>query len=630
MSDPYQGGHPLTAEQEAVVRQPGDALLLVTAGAGAGKTHTLVRRLDALVGEEMGAGEILVLSFSRAAVRELGGRLARQGEAARHVRAQTFDSWALDLLVQVAADREWQTRSFEDRIIGAADAIADGRADHLYEDLRHVVIDEVQDLVGSRRELVETLLERYDCGFTVVGDPAQAIYGFQVQDPQERAGEANRFFDWLRVTFGDDLVEMRLTENFRARTEEARTALSLGPVLRSGAEVRATPHLNSKAFDELRTVLLGTLNIGDLNDEFVLDSLRGHGGSTAVLCRTNGQALMVSGQLHVDRVPHRLQRAAQDRAVPSWVATLFRSSTGSMLTRDHFDELVPDLCLSVGDDPDVLWGLLLRSSTSRGNRRSIDLIRLRSVLAGGRLPDEITAQPPSSLIVSSFHRAKGLEFDRVIVVDPGPLPDGRETDSEEEARMLYVAMTRPRDELMWLGTPDTRLVRKGDRAVRWGHYGWQRWQRVGLEFLGGDVYRDEPAGLGILSENPVRIQDYLRTEVSVGDELVAERLYEGAVEEERSPPYLVRHGDRPIGVTSPSFHRDLHSFLRLSRDHVPRSYPRMITGIYLDAVEAVMGSQAAGSVAGLGAHGVWLVPRLTGLSRFVYDAKNEGRETRDV
>ncbi|MFJ2030752.1 UvrD-helicase domain-containing protein [Streptosporangium sp. NPDC087985] len=629
MSEPYQGGHLLTAEQEAVVRQPADALLLVTAGAGSGKTHTLVRRLDVLVAqEELGAGEILVLSFSRAAVRELRTRLARHGEAARHVRAQTFDSWALDVLVQVAADEEWRSRSFEDRIVGATDAIADGRADHLYEELRNVVIDEVQDLVGSRRELVETLLERYDCGFTVVGDPAQAIYGFQVEDPEERAGETNRFFDWLRITFGDDLLELRLTENFRARTEESRTALPIGPVLRAGAEARDAPHLGPKTFNELRTALLGTLNIGELDDEFVLAALRDPVGSTAILSRTNGQALLVSGQLHAGQVPHRLQRAAQDRAVPSWVATLFRSSIGSVLTRDRFDELIPDLRLSPGDDPDALWGLLLRSTTRRGNRHSIDLVDLRSALAAGRLPDEITAQPSSPLVVSSFHRAKGLEFDRVIVVDPGPLLDGRESDPDEEARMLYVAMTRPRDELMWLNTPDTRLVRKG-RAARWGRYGWQRWQRMGLEFLGEDVHRDEPAGASVLSGNPVEIQDYLRTEISVGDDLVLERLYEVSLEEGQSPPYLVRHADRPIGTTSRSFHRDLHGFLRLSRDYVPRNYPRVITGVHLDTVETVAGSEAAGSVAGLGAHGVWLVPRLTGLSWFGYDAKDEGQEATD-
>jgi len=69
-----------------------------------------------------------------------------------------------------------------------------------------VVIDEVQDLVGARRELVEALVDRFECGFTIVGDPAQSIYGFTVKDRTARAGETNRFFEWLRNTFGEELV----------------------------------------------------------------------------------------------------------------------------------------------------------------------------------------------------------------------------------------------------------------------------------------------------------------------------------------------------------------------------------------------------------------------------------------
>ena len=136
MSDAYGGIPPLTDEQRAVVELPADAMALVTAPAGAGKTYTLVRRLDRLVAEEdLSAGEILVLTFSRAAVRELRERLLRHGDAARHVRVQTFDSWALDMLTKVDEQGGWYERSFDDRIKGALDALEKGLADDLYEDL---------------------------------------------------------------------------------------------------------------------------------------------------------------------------------------------------------------------------------------------------------------------------------------------------------------------------------------------------------------------------------------------------------------------------------------------------------------------------------------------------------------
>lgn len=639
MSGAYTDDPPLTDEQRAVVEQPYDAKVLVTAGPGAGKTHTLVRRLDFLVEEEeLSAGEILVLTFSRAAVRELRDRLAAHGEAARHVRAQTFDSWALELLMEVDAEGAWHERSFEQRIDGARDAIETGLAEERYgEDLLHVVVDEVQDLVGARREMVEALLDAFDCGFTVVGDPAQSIYGFTVSDVEQRAGETNQFFVWLRNTFGEELVELELTRNFRAVAEEAEAALPHGPGLRRIAETGRSG--DRTRYEDLRATLRSTTNL-DQVDEFTAMALAEYDGSTAVLCRTNGQALLISERLAAHGVEHRLQRSARDRVAPAWIGRLFRAVEGSTLTRARFDELAPSLSLPAGATPDRLWSLLLRTGTGRGGDRILDLAALRRALATGRLPDELTAQPPSRLVVSSFHRAKGLEFDRVVVVDPGALHDEQanqpradrksrkrwEIDVDEEARLLYVAMTRPRKELLWLEPLDMRLVRPDPRLDRWARYSFKHWARLGLELVGGDVNTDQPAGMRDFSADPVKLQEYLATDVRPGDEVVLERLHPDAIGLGESPPYLIMHKGRPIGTTSDRFRADLYRHLKLNNDYEPRNWPQKLTGVRIDAVETVAGSEAVGIQAGLGRYGVWLAPRLVGLSSFTYDRKNDREE----
>ncbi|WP_436760972.1 UvrD-helicase domain-containing protein [Streptosporangium sp. V21-05] len=623
MSNAYSATPQLTPEQQVVVDQPADVLVMVTAGAGAGKTHTLVRRLERLVAEEdLSAGEILVLTFSRAAVRELSGRLARYGEAARHVRARTFDSWALELLTQVDAAGDWPNRSFEARINGARQAVEDGLADNLYEDLRHVVIDEVQDLVGDRRELVEVLLERFDCGFTVVGDPAQSIYGFTVKNVDQRKGETNRFFDWLRATFQEDLVELALTENFRARSDEARTALGYGVRLRSLAEAGGAD--DRPLYEELRLALKRNLDMGELDQDFAATALGDYEGTTAVLCRTNGQALVISEMLHRIGVSHRVQRSARDRVVPAWIGLLLRRSEWSMLGRSRFDALLANLPVPEGTSSDVLWRLLHGSGRGLGN--SLDLGRVRTAIAAGRLPDELTAQPPTRLTVSSFHRAKGLEFDRVLIVDPGPLPSVKEAkkakrviDAAEETRLLYVAMTRPRDELYRLESLNMRNIRVDKDTKRWGRYFYQHWARKGVEIVGGDVRTAQPAGTWDFTTDPGEVQDYLSTKVQVGDEVVLERSQPDAVGLQESPPYLVMHGGRPIGTTSERFHGQLYRHLKLGSGYEPRNWPRMITGIRIDAVETVAGSEAAGANAGLGPYGVWLAPRLFGLGHFIWD-----------
>ncbi|MFD8258738.1 UvrD-helicase domain-containing protein [Streptomyces griseoluteus] len=626
---------PLTPEQAAVVEQPANALVLVTAGAGAGKTHTLVRRLDHLLqGEGLGAGEVLVLTFSRAAVRELRERIQLHGgEDSRQVRVMTFDSWALEVLIAVDESTDWRSLSFDARIEQAALAIAAGRTDVLFEEgLGHVVIDEVQDLTGARSALVENLLGRYDCGFTVVGDAAQAIYAFSVSDPVDLALEPGRFVRALHTLFGKDLVQLALGRNFRARSEDARTALRFEARVRDSGDLDP---LSAEALHaELRQELLACNDFGNLDEPYFRDLLSDSSRPTALLCRTNGQALLISEQLHRLGVDHQLRRGARDRSAPAWLEVLLRSVGGSSLSRRRWDEHVASGVIPAGQDPDRLWRLL-RGSFGDPGGRTVALDRLREALAGGRLPDELTAQPEHHLVVSTFHRAKGLEFDRVLVVDPGPLDASRfdsSTLASEEIRALYVAMTRPRDELYRHSRPEARHVRACPATGRWGRYGWKRWERKGIEFKSGDVHVTHPAGTVGFSGDVEGLQRVFREELTSGAPVVLERLdITSSTDEEGrsgslSPCYLIRTGDRPIGLVSDSFRQDLYRYQRQGPRHHPTTWPARITDVRIESVEAVTGSAAAGSAAGLGDHGVWLAPRLSGLSRFHYDQTTTASE----
>src|SRR4051794_10029883 len=81
-----------TSEQQAVIDSPLSGGTLVLAGPGTGKTFTLIARVDRLLGE---GGHPLVLSFTRAVVRELHRRLRATGSTdAHYLRPVTFDSFA--------------------------------------------------------------------------------------------------------------------------------------------------------------------------------------------------------------------------------------------------------------------------------------------------------------------------------------------------------------------------------------------------------------------------------------------------------------------------------------------------------------------------------------------------------
>lgn len=611
----------LTDEQQAVVDLPAETLLVVTAGAGAGKTHTMVRRVARLLAEEdLRVHEVLVLSFARSAVRELRERLGATGQAGRLVPVRTFDSWALDLLVEFDNDREWYREPFDERIAAAVARIRTGAADERLGEVRHLVVDEAQDLVGVRLELVQAVIEHSDCDFTVVGDAAQSIYGFQIEDSEERARGADACFRWLRMRFGDELTELELTRNFRARTDEARTALPFGPELRESAE--AVRSGSGGRYESLRTSLKGALYLGELNDDLVRRELREARGTTAILCRTNGEALVASGLLAGGEVPHRVQRTVQERVAPAWLAGLFREHTGTVLTRAAYEALTDRLGLPGHHGPDIVWGLLVRSAGDRG-RRSVDMDRLRRLVAERRLPDEITAQPPSALVVSTFHRAKGLEFDQVVVVDPGSLREDGDTPEDEEARLLYVAMTRPRDDLRWADPLRTWKVRRDGRVGRYARFGRKNWQRFGLEIGGEDVHPTDPAGTVGFRAGVHDLQERMMSDMAPGDPVVLERLTPSAVEDGMSPPYVITRHDLPIGVASETFRRSMFRVLGGRKAYQPKKYPRYLFDVRIDAIETVTGSVASGAIAGIGDQGMWLAPRLTGLSLFRYDGKGD-------
>ncbi|MCY1651736.1 UvrD-helicase domain-containing protein [Streptomyces sp. NPDC049952] len=624
MTDAYHDSPPLTEEQRAVVEQPWDARLLVTADAGAGKTHTLVRRLDALMGHEgeaLEAGEILVLSFSRAAVRELRERIALHAREARRVRVQTFDSWAYSVLRGEQPDRDWGALRFDERIRETTEAILRGAVEQSEQGApAHVVIDEVQDLVGDRRDMVETLLDRFqdNCGFTVVGDGAQAIFGFQVSDEDARAAETNYFFDWLRASYPDDLVELHLTTNFRARTEEARTALALGTALkRLPSEPAESDAAGEKFHRQLTDLLHACPDFGPLEAPFTIESLRAYPGTCAILCRDNRQALVLSETLFSLGVPHRVQRALQDRPVPAWVSYVLRGTGATTLTEERFQELLTAGPTAPVGDRARIWRSL--RGTARAPRGLMDVAAVRRLVAEGRFPDDLAAVEPADLVVSTVHRAKGLEFDRVIVVEPITTAELRKqhshVDPAAEARSLYVAMTRARDDLFRIAAPDTALVRRDKVTERWYLGGWKSYIRDGIVAGGRDVCREYPPGTDGFADDAAAVQDYLASSVLPGDNLTLRLQHEMPLASDQSPPYTVFHQDRPISVVSERFRKELHTSLKINKTW-EINWPVEITGFRVDCLESVAGSAAAGVRAGLGDHGIWAVPRMSGLGRY--------------
>jgi hypothetical protein len=599
----------MTDEQRAVVDAPLEAHLLVMAAAGTGKTHVLAERLSSLAANDAIAGqELLVLSFSRAVVRELRRRLAASTGRARLVQPQTFDSFATRLLAALpprSAPPEWRSAGYSGRITAATSAVRDdAEAKAVIGGYRHVFVDEIQDLVGIRASFVRTLLGLAG-GFTLFGDPAQAIYDHSVRAAADTT-TSDGFLSLVRKDH-PDLRTLHLTQNFRAQTGDATAVAPAGALLRLPRPDR--PAARAVLADVTR-VLPHIRNCGDL-----AVAVRNTTRRVAILARTNDTALAVMEELWQNSAENRLQRSAADPSIPGWLALVLQGEERRVWSKPRWTELVerrqgiyPNL-----PDPESSWQAVT-DLTGDPNNLDVDAVR-QWISLGGRSELSDLSAP---VIVSTVHRAKGLEFDDVFVASPHR--DVEDIDDLEELRILYVALSRARNDVWIYNPPDTALWRPhADLGDRWVKSPWQaRWKTLGFEIRPADVDPTRPFGTGCVPADPLESQSYLIHEVHRGDPIT---LHLVDTEDEAAPVYTARHCHTPIGETTQSFAELLRRRLKGTRDAT--KWPRAMEGLRCDGVDTVAGLPAEGHAAGLGSSGLWLRPNIVGLATIQWHTKDE-------
>lgn len=501
-------------EQHAVIHADIDQWQLVVAGPGTGKTQVAAQRLVHLMQQGLQPAQILVLSFSRSAVATLAGRLDcyRQEdkgalEDLRHLAIRTFDSWAFRMLRQGGASaQELLLRSYEENIALVTRKLLDDQDETLTRlaNVRHVIVDEFQDLPGVRADLVTALLSRLNSvtgrrvGFTVLGDPVQAIYRFATRND----GEAVLRDPWLdlKLQMGGELKEITLSQNYRATVKLAKMASSLRKILGSGALD------DERKLETIKKFLAGVPTSSaeeKLSPDWLTDQSE---GSTAILTRTNGEAMriwkmLVGDSLEGPSSPLMLRLAGSAPYVPAWIATIFFGFKNPTISRKVFDiayrkvvgELGPEVCREIELPPaDIAWRRLARASGAPDTTDSIDLGELRDRLEWpDAFPDDQSARYAKTCI-TTIHQAKGMEFDNVCLLESKERKDAESPDDPlEEAHVGFVALTRAGQQLVRFPSvaiydaPGSRSFKQGrSRQVYWGRTGKMANFQIGLA---GDI-----------------------------------------------------------------------------------------------------------------------------------------------
>ena len=559
-------------EQLEVIIEAPAACQFVTAGPGAGKSAVACQRVAYLVDEAIPASRILLVSFTRTAVAELRDRIvsyAIASAAARSVRISTIDSHAWRL--RAGFDDEPLPKSVADdsydlsiqRTVELFKNEDPGLIDFMAR-LEHVIIDEAQDVMGPRADLVIEMLKSLspNCGVTILADPAQAIYGFTTDEKDDNKSEQS-LLQRLPAECPRPLLKRSLNENHRVQGSKL-----IDLFLRTRKEIELAENAHGHIARVQQTIRETCENdIGVQSFESLADFLKSSQDELMlVLFRRRAEVLFTSSYCSKAGVEHRLRMSGLSVVVRPWLGWLLAETVRAILSREDFDKLWESrasICASpfVGEQREACWALLHRLAA--GPRpHTLDLMHLRNIIPRARPPVELCYPELGSTgpILGTIHASKGREADSVVLVMPphhdheSDVRDG--TDSAavfEEGRVYYVGATRARKMLLTAGnaTPGVSYLDSG-RIYR--NYGNTRAQlEVGRE---DDVDRLAHLGWSCRAKVQHLLAVHAGRAVPVTAEAVAENDY--------APRVILQHKDADgvtqttgIGQLSSSFRADL-------------------------------------------------------------------------
>ncbi len=456
--------------------------VLVLAGPGSGKTRVLVHRIAYLVRvrRENPRG-ILALAYNRHAAVEIRRRLADLiGDDARGVTVFTCHALAMRLIGASFSGRASRLTEgdFQD-VLRQATALlrgeglppdeADEYRARLLAGFRWILVDEYQDIGLDQYELISalagrTLAEEDDrLSLFAVGDDDQNIYAFN--------GSSVEFIRRFESDYG--AKPAFLTDNYRstghiiaaanAVIQPARERMKTGyPIAIDRIRVKEPPGGRWTAIDPVargRVQLLpggddsiaqAQVAVAELQRLSELDPTW-EWSVCAVVARDWSYLDPVRSVCELHDIP--VEMANEDfsgfwhlretRALRDWL-----NQQDSQLVRSR------DLANWLRTQPQGPWVSLLEEAVDEYAQEtgetdtSLDHF-IEWLAEWGR---EFRRRQ-GGLLLTTAHRAKGLEFDHVIVLDGAWERIGRGEDEDAPRRLYYVAMTRARQTLTLMHFP---------------------------------------------------------------------------------------------------------------------------------------------------------------------------------
>lgn len=476
-----------TTQSKIVADDREQTNVLVLAGPGSGKTRVLVHRIAYLVRvRREDPHGILVLTYNRHAAVEVRRRLKDLiGEDAQGVTVSTCHALAMRLVGmsftgQAEAD---QPRDFDGIVMeavallkgdGLSKVEAEALRETLIEGYRWILVDEYQDIGAEEYALIAAVagrsLEDPDqrMGLFAVGDDDQNIYAFAgasieyirrfeedyaakpsylVQNYRSTAAiisAANRVIAQAanRMKADRDIV----INHARRRAPEGGMLARLDPVAQGRVQfLRTGPSREAQASAAVDEMVRLSRLVPDWSWSGAAIIAREWRFLEPV--RSYCEALGIPVQLASETVPP-LWRL---REVQAFLAFL-RSAPDKMLTIEAMQAFIS------GEPANRWWNMIsdaVVALEADWGDKAIPVGETIELLAEWTRD---IRQEQRGLLLLTAHRAKGLEFDDVIILDGGWDRTSKGEDRDAPRRLFYVAMTRARRSLAIVSMQDRHPI----------------------------------------------------------------------------------------------------------------------------------------------------------------------------
>jgi len=439
---------------------------LVLAGPGAGKTRVLVHRIAYLVRiRRENPRAIVALAYNRHAALEIRHRLRELiGNDALGVTVLTCHALAMRLVGASFAERQAQSDDDFDAILSEATALLEGRGlppedadvqrDRLLAGFRWIFVDEYQDIGPAQYALISALAGRKRSdedgrlNLFAVGDDDQNIYAF-----------AGASVEFIRRFADDYQAQTRfLVENYRSTANIIATANALiapagdrmkasQPIRINAARSKSSPggdwqNRDSVAQGRVQIIPAGRnakqQAMAVLTEIERLHALGLDLSRTAVIARLWKYLDPLRAACEARGLPVSM---ADEEAPPLW---RLRETQALLAFAETQGALISSGILSdwLAAQPSEGWADSLRDAVgafaddTQGAEVTLDYFRDWLAEWG-----HANRHRQTGLLLLSAHRAKGLEFDHVFVLD-GEWTGQKGEDGDAARRLYYVAMTR--------------------------------------------------------------------------------------------------------------------------------------------------------------------------------------------